>query len=191
MPMPVSATLISMCEFTRSSSTCTLPPLGVNLIAFESRFQTTCCSRLGSPEIGPAPGSSSFSSRMPFASAAGRTVSIAASTKATGSTGWMSRRTLPDVMRLMSSRSSISWVCTRALRSIVSSPLCSSASLLGAAPQDLRPAEDRAQRRAQLVRETWPGTRPSSRSCARPRRARRARSRAARLRSSAAFCAAS
>ena len=83
MPMPVSATLISTCEFTRSSSTCTLPPFGVNLIALDSRFQTTCCSRLGSPEIGPARGSSSFSSRMPLASAAGRTVSTAASMNAT------------------------------------------------------------------------------------------------------------
>ena len=85
MPMPVSATLISTCEFTR----CERRPApcrrcGVNLIAFESRFQTTCCSRPGSPEIGPASGSSTFSRRMPFASAAGRTVSSAASMNAAG-----------------------------------------------------------------------------------------------------------
>ena len=60
MPMPVSATVISMCEFTRSSRTCDLSVFPVNLMALESRFQTTCCSRFGSPEIGPAAGSRSF-----------------------------------------------------------------------------------------------------------------------------------
>ena len=40
----------------------------------------------------------------------------------TGRSGWMSSRSLPEVMRLMSSRSSISWVWTRALRSMVSRP---------------------------------------------------------------------
>ena len=32
-------------EFCRSRRTCTRPSLGVNLMAFESRFQTTCCKR--------------------------------------------------------------------------------------------------------------------------------------------------
>ena len=43
--MPVSLTLSSRCEFTRCSSTWIWPPLGVNLIALVSRFQTTCCRR--------------------------------------------------------------------------------------------------------------------------------------------------
>ena len=79
MPMPVSATLISTCEFTRSSTTCTLPPLGVNLIAFDSRFQTTCCRRSGRRRSGRPAGRGTVASRMSFASADGRTVSIAAS----------------------------------------------------------------------------------------------------------------
>jgi hypothetical protein len=62
-----------------------------------------------------------------FASAAGRTVSMAASMNSAGGTVWMSSSTLPDVMRLMSSRSSISWAWARALRSIVCRPRCRSA----------------------------------------------------------------
>ena len=44
----------------------------------------TCCSRPGSPETAPAAASRRFSSRMPLASASGRTVSIADSMKAAG-----------------------------------------------------------------------------------------------------------
>ena len=39
MPMPLSLTLISTWEFTRSRRTCTRPFLGVNFTAFETRFQ--------------------------------------------------------------------------------------------------------------------------------------------------------
>ena len=46
---PESATRSSTCELTRSSTICTRPPLGVNLMALVSRFQTTCCKRLPSP----------------------------------------------------------------------------------------------------------------------------------------------
>ena len=42
IPSPVSMILISTCELTRSSSACTRPPPGVNLMALESRFQRTC-----------------------------------------------------------------------------------------------------------------------------------------------------
>ena len=58
------------------------------------------------------------------------------------------------MMRVMSSRSSISCACARALRSMASSPLArSSSAWRRAAQQDLRPAEDGVERRAQLVRE--------------------------------------
>jgi hypothetical protein len=46
-----------------AAETCTRPPFGVNLIALDSRFQITCCRRLGSPETGPARGSRTVSSR--------------------------------------------------------------------------------------------------------------------------------
>jgi hypothetical protein len=53
MPAPESSTVISKCELTRSRRTSTLPFLAVNLKAFVSRFQLTCCRRVGSNE--PAP----------------------------------------------------------------------------------------------------------------------------------------
>ena len=95
-------------------------------MAFDSRFHTTCCRRTGSPEIGPMPGSMTFSSRISFASAAVFTVSTASSMNVDGLTGWMSSRSLPEVMRLMSSRSSISCVWARALRSMASRPFARS-----------------------------------------------------------------
>ena len=49
IPIPVSLTLNSICEFTRCSRTWTFPPLGVNLTALLRRFQNTCCRRCGSP----------------------------------------------------------------------------------------------------------------------------------------------
>src|SRR2546425_399624 len=49
MPLPVSRTVSSKWESTRSSTRSTRPPSGVNLIALERRFHTTCCSRSGSP----------------------------------------------------------------------------------------------------------------------------------------------
>ena len=47
-------------RFPRASSpvrrgTCTRPFFGVNFTAFDNRFQTTCCSRSGSPDTGPTP----------------------------------------------------------------------------------------------------------------------------------------
>ena len=179
MPMPVSATAISTCASSRCEHDLHVPPRGVNLMAFDSRFQTTCCRRPGSPEIGPAAGSRMRSTRMPLASAAGVTVSIAASMNESGCSGCMSSRSLPEMMRLMSSRSSMSCVWTRALRSIVSRPARSSSALRAGEAQHLRPAEDGVQRRAQLVRQRGQELVLGTRSCARPRRGRRARCRAA------------
>jgi len=59
------------CELTRSNRTWTCPAFGVNLIAFVSRFQTTCWSRFTSPATGPACGSSTVRRRTPFTSAEG------------------------------------------------------------------------------------------------------------------------
>ena len=81
MPMPVSLTLSSMCEFTRCSSTWTWPPLGVNLIALVSRFQTTCCSRAASPlTTSRCADRGSLSGECPWRRAAGCAESTAAST---------------------------------------------------------------------------------------------------------------
>ena len=93
------------------------------------------------------------STRMPLAAAAGVTVSIAASMNESGWSGCTSSRSLPELMRLMSSRSSMSCAWTRALRSMVSRPARSSSALRLGDAQHLGPAEDGVQRRAQLVRE--------------------------------------
>jgi hypothetical protein len=116
----VSLTEISMCELMRSSLTCTRPPRGVNLMAFDSRFHTTCWSLTGSPATVTTPVSITLRSVTPFASAAGRTASTAASMKEFGSTGRTSMRSLPVMARDTSRRSSMSCACARALRSMVS-----------------------------------------------------------------------
>ena len=155
MPTPVSVTVISRCEFTRSSSTWTLPPLGVNLMALDSRFHDDLLQPVWIARDRPAPSGSS--SRLePDALRIGRgphRFDRGLDERTCGEIGWMSSRTLPDMIRLMSSRSSMSWVWARALRSMVSSPCAGPRASSSAVPQDLRPAEDRVQRRAQLVRQ--------------------------------------
>ena len=153
MPMPVSATLISMCEFTRASTTWTLPPAGVNLIALESRFQTTCCRRPGSPEIGPACGSSTFSSRMRLASARrphglerrldeGRRLHRlhVEAHLAGGDAGHVEQ-----VLDQLGLRARVALDHLHRPQQLL--------ALHAAGGDDLRPAEDRAERRAQLVRQ--------------------------------------
>ena len=65
----------------------------------------------------------------------------------------MSSRSFPDMMELMSSRSSTSLVRARVFRSMASSPWPSSTSLVAPPDEDLRPTYDRSQRRSQFVRE--------------------------------------
>jgi hypothetical protein len=118
--MPVSLTATSTCELTRSRRTWILPPLLVNFTAFDSRFHITCCRRSGSPAMGAADGSSTVSTRTPFASAASVMTSMACRTTSGNSTACTFRRSLPDTMREMSSTSSTICVKDVAFRSIVS-----------------------------------------------------------------------
>ena len=122
MPIPVSATVIRAIDPLRSRPTCTFACGSLNLIAFESRFQTTCCSRAGSASTGPASGSTATSSSILFMSARPWTASIAASRTTTGSTGRRSTWSLPVTMRDTSSRSSISCARSFVFRSITSRP---------------------------------------------------------------------
>ena len=46
-----SLTVISMSPSWTRALTSTRPPSGVNLTAFDNRFHTACCSRIGSPVI--------------------------------------------------------------------------------------------------------------------------------------------
>ena len=88
---------------------------------------------------------------MPFASAAGRTLSSAASSTGTTGSDSSSTRSLPVVIRDMSTRSLTSCACACALRSI-SSRACRRVLVAEmTVEQHARPAEDHVQRRAQLM----------------------------------------
>ncbi len=76
--------------------------------------------------------STTFSSWIFFACAAGAIDVSAALMTAARSTGWMSSRILPDLIALTSSKSSINLVCARALRSMTSTPL---ATIAGSSPR--------------------------------------------------------
>ena len=78
--MPVSVTTIEQLRSSPASSTLIAPPDSVNLTAFDSRFQMTCCSRSRSPETMAGEEGSFDSSVTPLAAAAVRTTSSAAST---------------------------------------------------------------------------------------------------------------
>ena len=106
--MPVSRT-----DSTRSSAsvfklTSTEPPLRVNLIAFDRRFQATCCKRSGSTASDPMARSRWRSMVMCLAAAAGLSESTAASINGRIGVDFASICSLPDTIREMSSRSSIS-----------------------------------------------------------------------------------
>ena len=169
MPRPVSDTLIRTApsrpqELAPSRG----PPRSVNFTALFSRFQTTCWTRSGS--AGPAPPARPVdtSTATPLASAIGCTASTAAPTPAPVPPPARSAASCPTIMREMSSRSSINCRCASAPVSIASIAWPSPARRTVARPQHLRPQQDRRQRRAQLVRDAPPGTRPASSSPARP-----------------------
>ncbi len=127
MPWPLSAMTSSTIESDAVSEASTRPPRGVNLMALLSRFQTTCCSLVGSPNSDAPSAGTEWRSETPFAVLDGKTEVTAASTTGAKSIGCRSRRSLPDRMRETSSRSSISWLCALALRSIVATPSATTA----------------------------------------------------------------
>ena len=77
MPIPVSLTTISTFECTRSTRTCTRPPFGVNLTAFEKQVADDLLQtgRVARHEAGARVDDDSI--RTPLESAAGRTVDTA------------------------------------------------------------------------------------------------------------------
>ena len=77
--MPVSVTEIVICESDRSAIILIRPFLGVNFTALLNRFQKICCKRFASPSTGQLKDSMMVSNLIRFASAAGRTESMAAS----------------------------------------------------------------------------------------------------------------
>ena len=75
MPIPVSRTSRRSLPSRSPTDIETRPPSGVNLIAFASRFQMTCCSRAGSQRIARGSLHGWTSSRIRLASAVGRRAS--------------------------------------------------------------------------------------------------------------------
>ena len=134
-----------------AASTAMVPPAGVNFTAFVRRFHTTCCRRAGSPYIGEVT-RIDHETRSDLLSAAGRTASIAAATTRCRSIGLdvetqLARRDARHVEVLDQSRlhfriSLDHLECVRLPRFVQ-----------GAEPQHPAPAENRVQRRAQLVRQ--------------------------------------
>ena len=135
-----------------SRRTTTLPPAGVNLIAFETRLSRSCASRTDSPSIGgnrlglrrrasPA--------RSPPAAAPRSTVCATTSPRSTRSCSSSSR---PSWSRAVKSRSETRPSRRCALRSTIARwpRFSSSGSDL---EQELDVARDRGQRRPQLVRD--------------------------------------
>ena len=153
IPTPSSCTLRRAFSPSASTRTCTVPPSPLNFTALAARFQTTCCSRSGSASTLTGPGPRSTARWMRRLSAAGRTASSPFSTTERRSTGVGSIRNLPVTMRETSSRSSISCACRRALRSITSSACADLARRHLLVAQHRGPAQDRRERRAQLVRQ--------------------------------------
>ena len=78
-------------------------------MAFDRRLATTCCRRSPSPWTGMEPGASVETSVTPFASADGRMVSTALATTRVRSTTANSSVSFPEMMRLISSRSVMSF----------------------------------------------------------------------------------
>jgi hypothetical protein len=97
MPCPVSATRISASEPAPVSVTSTRPLAGVNLIALDRRFATTCWRRTASPVAGLGTTGQMKVSPTTFTCAAGWAASTAACATATRSTGSGSMRILPPI----------------------------------------------------------------------------------------------
>ena len=108
-----------------------MPPRGVNLIALLTRFHTTCCSRSGSPSTSIASSPARSPVFTPRASAVGCKPSTTLAASVRTSTSLIRSRTLPEMIRETSSRSSMSRACAWALRSMVSSPSRNSCGFSG------------------------------------------------------------
>ena len=154
MPIPVSLTRITALPADSRRRTSTRAAAGRELDGVREQVPDHLLQAVGVAERPGSPaGRVETSSAIPLASAAGRTVSRAASMMRRRSTGLKSSRSLPVMMRETSSRSSMSCACARALRSMVSRARAAAAGVELARAQQLRPAEDGVERRAQLVRE--------------------------------------
>jgi hypothetical protein len=152
MPGPVSDTRISTAPRARSACTSTRPPGGVNLTALASRFQTTCWSRSGSPRdlpdrrrhVGDEPdllglggGAHDVQRRLHDRPDRGRD-------DAEPELAGADPADVEQVLNQLRLRPHVPLDHVQPVTTLVVEPFH---------PQQLRPPEDRVQRRAELVRE--------------------------------------
>ncbi len=154
MPTPESWTTISACEFTRSRATRTRPPGGVNFTAFASRFHSTCWRRAGSTLVQPMLAVERFlDPARASASAAGRTASTALLTAVAQIDGLHVEAHLAghDAAHVEQVVHDLSLCANVALDRVERAGELR--VVAGVAARDVHPADDRIQRRAQLVGE--------------------------------------
>ena len=155
IPTPVSLTLISAVDRVLGQRHLNRPPRGVNLIAFDSRFQTD----LLQPGRITGDGSDRVVRRPVDRDPLGFGVALPPSrwrrpSSVRRSTLCVSRRSLPDTIRLMSSRSAMSWACdARVAGNDVQAAVEEGRGPGGRLRHQLRPAKNRVEGRPQLVRD--------------------------------------
>ena len=154
MPGPVSATETSTSPLTCAALTPTAPPAGVNFTAFESRLKITCLIRRSSPSTTSTSGSAASSTSTPSLVARSRTITTPRSSASRSENGATSssicpastldrsRTSLISASRWLAGGEDVVEVLRLLLVHLAEHPLA----------QHLGEAEDRVQRRPQLVR---------------------------------------
>ena len=150
-PSPVSLTVNRAARLNAPQIDTHFSAARSNLIAFDSRFQITCRKRFGSPFTRHSAEMKSGSKLDLLHVRSWTQASTAASTIGVRFKGFRSRRRFPVMMRETSSRSSISRACERALTLDRFHRAQSICAFNFAVANHRRPAENRRQRRAQLV----------------------------------------
>ncbi len=164
MPMPVSSTLTT----TQPSAslqvlTVIVPPVGVNLSAFLIRFQITCWSRAGSASAWCRSAARVKSIRTCLLSPSLRTISAVCWMSSCRSVGAGAMESLPRLIRVRSSRSSMSRASSSMLRRIIpscsrnsvgsSGSLASAVAIISTGVSGVRSSWLSAARKSSLARE--------------------------------------
>ncbi len=153
MPRPRSVTRSSSCAPARRVVTCTVDPAGENLMAFESRFVTTCTMRSPSTRTWGRPRSTSDSMTMLRLSAKAAIPSTAtetnSSTECTPSSSWMCPASIFEMSRIL--------VMSRMRRSVFFTEMSTSCRWVASS---WRPGSDRSRWSDPLievsgVRSSW------------------------------------
>ena len=154
MPMPVSDTRRRAESSTWSTVTVILPPLGVNLMAFTSRFHATCCRRDAVALDGPhrVVHLHLDLDRLPLGLRSDELERCPHHVRRGPPAGGRGS-SFPAMIRETSRRSSMSCTCVRVLRSMTAAARAVFSGVAGASPEQLRLGQQRGERRPELVGE--------------------------------------